>query len=193
MVSLKALKHLGSATFVEITLAKIFESLTKCLFKVDARIRVVHHDPGTQYRSKRMEYRTDRTENLRKFVFLFFCIFGLQASHTAETLTSDRSRAPQHSKKFEKSAKLPNLPNRSTRSTESATDRTDRQPPWSPSDWYQMKEQSQAPHIAHPPMLQLWSLSKWQRKRPNSDQSWVHWLPNRKGHSYDVTTPLIFY
>ena len=68
-----------------------------------------------------------KTQKIRVSVFRHF--FGLQASYRAETLTPDRSRAPRHGQKIEKSAKLPNRPNRSTRSTDRATDRTDRRPP----------------------------------------------------------------
>ena len=79
----------------------------------------------------RTERNTEPTEpkkwKIRVSVFRHF--FGLQASYRAETLTQDRSRAPRHGKKIEKSAKLPNRPNRSTRSTDRATDRTDRRPP----------------------------------------------------------------
>ena len=64
-------------------------------------------------------------------VSVFWHFFGLQASNRAETLARDRSRAPRHGKKIEKSAKLPNRPKRSTRSTDRATDRNDRRPLWS--------------------------------------------------------------
>ena len=37
--------------------------------------RAVHHDPRTQYRSNRMEYRTDRTENLENSHFGFSAFF----------------------------------------------------------------------------------------------------------------------
>ena len=69
------------------------------------------------------------TKNQKIFVSVFRRFFGLQESYRAETLTQDRSRAPRHGEKIEKSAKLPNRPNRSTRSTDRATDRTDRPPP----------------------------------------------------------------
>ena len=53
---------------------------------IEKMTRGVHHDPRTQCRSNRTEYRTDRTEKLGKIVFRYFGIFSVSKCRTELTL-----------------------------------------------------------------------------------------------------------